>query len=110
MVSSINHHISILKLRVHPFYLKFLEAGVAPPSASSQPLENDGNTQPSSAQTRTTEEQHPWYVLKLQRTRWYDLFSVEDRVEAMKGVWGVLTWLMRGKEGDDVEMTDQSID
>lgn len=25
----------------------------------------------------------------------------EDRIEAMRGVWGVLAYLMRGEKGDD---------
>jgi hypothetical protein len=50
--------------------------------------------------------QHPWYALKVRRSRWYDLFDKEDRIEAMRGVWGVVGWLMRrekkgkGEKGD----------
>lgn len=29
------------------------------------------------------------------RSRWWDLFSIEERVEAMGAVWGMVGWLMR---------------
>ncbi|KAI9717382.1 MAG: hypothetical protein M1812_004734 [Candelaria pacifica] len=108
MVSSINHHISILRLRIHPLYLQYLETGIMPPSASLQPLGNSVDAQHAFTHQTNSKEEQPWYILKLQRSKWYDLFSADDRVEALKGVWGVFTWLMRGEEDEDVEMTDAS--
>jgi len=29
------------------------------------------------------------------RSRWFDMFLVGDRVEAMHVIWGVVGWLMR---------------
>ena len=55
------------------------------------------------------------------RSRWYDLFSAEDRVEAMRGIWAVLGLLMRrtphcdgdkqppGSKQDDGEQVQQSV-
>ena len=83
MVSSLNHHISILKLRVHPLYLQYLTEGILPESAPE-----DGD----------------WCSPKLQRTRWFDLFDVNDRNEAMRGLWGVLDYLMRAQQDSDVTM------
>lgn len=77
MISSLNHHISVLRLRVHPLYMKYLTNGVMPHDV---PLETD------------------WCSPKLQRTRWFDLFSVDDRTEAMRGIWGVMSYLMRKRE------------
>ena len=77
MVSSLNHHISLLRLRVHPVYLQYLTDGEL---SEDLPLDTD------------------WCSPKLQRTRWFDLFDVEDRVEAMRGIWGVLSYLMRATE------------
>jgi len=37
----------------------------------------------------------PWYAPKVQRTKWYDLFSPEDRTEAMRCIWGVMSYAMR---------------
>lgn len=76
MVSSLNHHISVLYLRVHPLYIQYLTEGTLPES----PPELD------------------WCSPKLQRTRWFDLFSVDDRTEAMRGIWGIMSYLMRQEE------------
>ena len=77
MISSINHHIAILHLRIHRRYLDIVTTG-----ESSAPASSD------------TAEQ-PWYVLKLRRTRWYDLLDARDRVEAFEGVWAVFHITMR---------------
>lgn len=77
MVSSLNHHISILHLLVSPTYLHYLATGSASPShpAPNTPLPPDR--------------------LELRRSRWYDLLDAGDRAEAMRGVWGVMACLMR---------------
>lgn len=85
MVSSLNHHISILKLRVHPLYLEYLTEGTLPQVTPSDP---------------------DWCSPKLQRTRWLDLFDVNDRNEAMRGLWGIMSYLMRAQEKPDVPMRD----
>lgn len=80
MVSSLNHHISILKMRIHPSYLQYLTEGTLPTQHPSDPL---------------------WASPKLQRTRWFDFFSVDDRAEAMRGLWGIMAYLMRMQETAD---------
>lgn len=77
MISSINHHISILHLRVHNRYVDVLSEG-----ESEIPRDTDSTGQ-------------PWHVLKLQRTKWYDLLDAKDRVEAFQGVWRVYHYLLR---------------
>jgi hypothetical protein len=77
MVSSLNHHISILRFRVHPLYLQYLTDGIVPETI---PSEVD------------------WHTPKLQRTRWFDLFNINDRSEAMRGIWGIMSYLMRKQE------------
>ncbi|KAF2739460.1 hypothetical protein EJ04DRAFT_326482 [Polyplosphaeria fusca] len=77
MVSSLNHHISVLKLRVHKFYIRFVTDGVLPENAPLDPY---------------------WLSPTLHRTRWYDLFNVEDRTEAMRGLWGIMAYLMRTQQ------------
>lgn len=83
MVSSLNHHISVLKLRVHPLYLQYLTEGTLP---SGPPIDVD------------------WCSPKLHRTRWFDLFDVNDRNEAMRGIWGIMNYLMRAQDTPDVVM------
>ena len=70
LISSVNHHVCIVRLLVHPEYLNYLSNGG---HALGQ----------------------PWFGLQMQRSRWFDLLVAEDRIEAMKGIWGVLAWLMR---------------
>ncbi|KAF2845431.1 hypothetical protein T440DRAFT_522669 [Plenodomus tracheiphilus IPT5] len=74
MISSLNHHISVIKLHIHPLYLQYITEGKLP---NNLPADTD------------------WCSPKLQRTRWFDLFSIEDRTEAMRGVWAVMSYLMR---------------
>ena len=76
MISSLNHHISILRLRVHPRCIEFLTTG-----------EGDLSTE--------------WYGLQLDRSRWFDLFKPDDRLQAMRGVWAVMGFLMRDVEKED---------
>ena len=81
MISSINHHVSILHLRVHRRYLDIFTHG----DSTFPPTEGE-----------------PWHVLKLQRTRWFDLFDAKDRIEALKGVWQLFHHQLRQtrREGD----------
>ncbi|KAJ5485370.1 hypothetical protein N7539_005358 [Penicillium diatomitis] len=76
MISAINHHISILHLRVHQRYLDILTNGTSNIPADSDP-------------------DQPWHVLKLQRTRWYDLLNGPDRVEALQSVWTLFHYQLR---------------
>ncbi|KAJ5102944.1 hypothetical protein N7532_003473 [Penicillium argentinense] len=77
MVSSINHHISILHLRIHKRYLQALTFG-----------ESDFPAEPA-------DTDHPWHVLKLQRSRWYDLLDANDRVDGLKCVWRLFHYQLR---------------
>ena len=83
MISSILHHISILHLRVHPSYLAYLTSD----TLANQPIP----------------AHEPWFLLQLHRSRWYDLLVAEDRLEAMRGVWGIVGWMMRdlGQEKEE---------
>ena len=76
MVSSLNHHVSVLKLSIHPLYVRYLTDGFLPEETPSDPH---------------------WCSPRLQRTRWFDLFDVDDRKEAMRGMWGIMSYLMRSQ-------------
>ncbi|RHZ67751.1 uncharacterized protein CDV56_109581 [Aspergillus thermomutatus] len=77
MISSINHHVAILHLRIHRRYLDVLTTG-----ESDFPPESDTPDQ-------------PWQVLKLRRTKWYDLFDAQERLEVFQGVWTMFHYLLR---------------
>ncbi|KAK7532993.1 uncharacterized protein J3D65DRAFT_633990 [Phyllosticta citribraziliensis] len=89
--SSLNHHVALLHLHVHPAYLDFLQTGELPSPPPADPS---------------------WSRPVLRRSRWYDFFSVDDRVELFCGLWGLFGWLVRTQppqqqDGDgDVEMKD----
>ncbi|OQO11690.1 hypothetical protein B0A48_03417 [Cryoendolithus antarcticus] len=74
MVSSLNHHISILKLTIHDAYLDYL-AGVGFPSVPL--MESD------------------WSTPRLQRSKWFNLFDADDRVEAFSALWAIMSYLTR---------------
>ncbi|KAI9643430.1 hypothetical protein NHQ30_008049 [Ciborinia camelliae] len=73
LISCLNHHISFLRGRVGKGILEVL----------------DGEADGKEGFERTV----------IWRTKWYDLFQVEDRVEAMGIVWGMVAWIMRVEEG-----------
>lgn len=88
MISSLNHHISILKLTVHEAYLDFLASGCLP-----DPLP----------------QQKDWCKPKLARSEWLDLFDVKERVLAFRGIWGVMEYLSRPQEvAREVEMEQKA--
>lgn len=76
-VSSVNTHLSLLHLRVHPAYISWLETGALP---SPLPADED------------------WCRPIVRRSRWYDLFNAEDRVEATRGLWTLFGWQARPQE------------
>ncbi|KAL8813348.1 MAG: hypothetical protein Q9223_007059 [Gallowayella weberi] len=79
LISSLNHHISIVNIRIDDRYLDFITHG------SKQP-DFDPSTQ-------------EWWVLDVKRSKWFDLFDPEDRVQAMRGIWGVMSWMTRDVGG-----------
>ncbi|KAK4498117.1 hypothetical protein PRZ48_010773 [Zasmidium cellare] len=88
MVSALNHHISILKLTVHSAYIDYLLTEQLP-----DPLPSDRS----------------WCAPRLQRTQWYDLMDIEQRVQAFRALWGIMAFLTRDVntartdlEGDEV--------
>ena len=80
LVSSMNHHISILRMRVSDRYLDWLQNG-GDSVVSLESIPTHGHAG----------------VLQLWRTKWYDLFDPEERVEAQEGLFQVIAWLMRGE-------------
>lgn len=75
LISVVNHHVSIVRGRVGMDILRALNGE-----------ENIGGKE--GIMERTT----------IWRTRWYDFFLAEDRVEAMRIIWGALAWIMRAEK------------
>lgn len=77
LVSCLNHHVSVSRCRVTSGLLDVLEG------RAEQLQEETG--------------------MRLWRSRWWDLFLAEERIEAMTAIWGMMAWLMRGEEGKSEE-------
>lgn len=76
MVSCVNHHAALLRMRVHPDYLAWLESGIR---VSDDEVE-------AGLQRN---------VLYVQRSQWYDLFDVDARRELVVTLWNVMCWMNR---------------
>ncbi|KAK4159621.1 hypothetical protein QBC43DRAFT_123711 [Cladorrhinum sp. PSN259] len=92
VVSGLFHHLSVLRVRVPDRLLAVLEGTAAGDVKGG----NGGGVS--------------WGKLEVRRSRWFDFFKVQDRLEAMQLVWGVMGWMMReekedgGEGGEDVKM------
>ncbi|KAF7542827.1 hypothetical protein G7Z17_g11243 [Cylindrodendrum hubeiense] len=85
VVSSLFHHVSILRVRVPNRLLEVMD-GVAEPDLTKR----------------------SWGKVEAWRSPWYDLFLADQRLEAMKLVWAMMAYQMRkNTEADgDVNMTN----
>ena len=75
MISSVNHHVSIVHLRIPLKYLNYV---------AQRPTYYGIDSGFSD-----------WYRLEIQRSKWYDLFNAHHRLEAMRAIWGITGYLMR---------------
>lgn len=79
LISALNHHVSIVRARVPESLLEILDGG---------------------------DEGKGWERLAMWRSKWFDLFLISERVEAMELIWGMMAWLMRSQP----PVTDQETD
>jgi hypothetical protein len=79
VISSLFHHVSILRVRVPMRLLEVL----------------DGSPEPDPTK-------RSWAKVQAWRSPWYDFFDVEQRIAAMQLVWAVVAYQMR-KDEDSVE-------
>lgn len=81
VISALFHHISIVRVRVPDRLLAVLDG------------EPDDGLQ-------------SWGKLEVRRSKWFDLFKVEDRLAAMQLLWSMMAYLMRAESGDGGEGDD----
>lgn len=86
IVEGVFHHVTIIKARVHRFFVNFLETGQLP--------------DPATVVTSGEPHSDPWWVLRVQRTKWFDLLKADDRVELLRTVWSVSAYLVRDKSSE----------
>ncbi|KAK1638948.1 hypothetical protein BDP81DRAFT_514638 [Colletotrichum phormii] len=95
VISSLFHHISVLRVRVPERLLEVLEGGAE--QAQTQALAGD-------------DVHRSWGQVEARRSPWYDFFVLEERLEAMKLVWSLMGWLMRKPEEEvTVEKTEEDV-
>ncbi|KAF6834806.1 hypothetical protein CPLU01_04701 [Colletotrichum plurivorum] len=86
VISSLFHHISVMRVRVPDRLLEVL-AGA-----------DEGDARRS------------WAQVEARRTPWFDFFVLQDRLNAMRLIWSLMSWLMRKQEEktseEDVKMVD----
>ncbi|KAI8950228.1 hypothetical protein F4801DRAFT_579693 [Xylaria longipes] len=83
VVSSLFHHLSVLRVRVPDRLLQVLGGA-----------EEEGPGR------------YSWDKLEIWRSTWFDLFVPEQRLEAMRLLWGMMAWSMRKTDGADEAMKD----
>lgn len=74
MVSSLFHHIALVRMDVDPAYLDLITFGEKP---------------------RLSIPNESWYKPAVYRTKWYDLLDRDDRLEVFRGLWALASYLMR---------------
>lgn len=87
VVSSLFHHLCVLRVRVPDRLLEVLD-GAAEDGFEGGEKGGEGG------------EGRSWGKLEVWRSSWFDLFIVEQRLEAMRLLWGVMAWSMRKVDGD----------
>jgi hypothetical protein len=80
LLSCLNHHVSVVRVRV--------------PMSLLDELEGD--------RVLAAREEREKCVLW--RSRWFDMFLAADRVEAMTCIWGMMAYLMRKADGGEGEV------
>ncbi|WYZ34338.1 hypothetical protein EsH8_I_000614 [Colletotrichum jinshuiense] len=87
VISSLFHHVSILRVRVPERLLEVLEGAG----------DDDG--------------QRSWGLVEVRRSPWYDFFVLEERLDATKLVWTLMAWLMRkpAEPAEPAEKTEEDI-
>ena len=72
-VTSVNHHVAIMKMRISKRYLHWLETGEA--DQREEGGEDD--------------------ILRIWRSEWFDMFDKEARRAWMVGMWRIMCWVCR---------------
>ncbi|KAI1130141.1 hypothetical protein F5Y10DRAFT_236291 [Nemania abortiva] len=96
VVSSLFHHLCVLRVRVPDRLLEVLDGAEEEEEELGQNEGGEGEEGKG----------YSWGKLEIWRSTWFDLFVVEQRLEAMRLLWGVMAWSMRTstKDGDDEAM------
>jgi len=98
LVSSVNHHVCLVKLSVHEKYLEWLDTG-----KTVQEDEHGGRSDDSwSKNVKGKPPPKKHNLLYVSRSPWFDLFDVHQRQEFLLGLWRLMCWVAR----DDVPQVE----
>lgn len=86
VVSAVLHHVSIVRVRV--------------PDRLLAVLAGDSDAGSDSGDARS------WGKLEMWRSPWFDLFQVDERVQAMQLIWCMMAWTMREQPPKEVKQED----
>ena len=99
IVSSLFHHISLLRVKVPDRLLDVLEGA-----------DDDGGDEGTGSAKNGPGS---WGKVEVWRSQWYDFFQTDDRLEATQLLWSMMAYLMRkedasteGSSSQDVKMTN----
>ncbi|KAI0431284.1 hypothetical protein F5Y09DRAFT_305281 [Xylaria sp. FL1042] len=95
VISSLFHHLCVLRVRVPDRLLLVLDGAV-------EDVAEKGEEQEQGAEGERDE--YSWGKLEIWRSKWFDLFVVEQRLEAMRLLWGMMAWSMRQTDGGKDEV------
>lgn len=84
VISSLFHHVSLLRVRVPDKLLAVLAGQIPDPGLAARGK------------------------VGVWRTRWFDLFVAGDRVEGMRALWGVMAYAMRKMEDEEEDKEDDN--
>lgn len=77
MVTSVNHHVALIRMRVSSEYLEWIESG--------QEVADEGAVDPNMKKN----------VLHIERSTWHDMFDVAARSKFLIALWRLMCWLNR---------------
>ncbi|KAJ2904637.1 hypothetical protein MKZ38_007473 [Zalerion maritima] len=78
VVSSLYHHVCFIRVTIPTNLLEVLDGA----------LQGEG-------------EEKAWGGVEMIKSKWFDLFVADQRIEAMKHIWSIMSWVMRPIENKD---------
>ncbi|RMZ86236.1 hypothetical protein DV737_g44, partial [Chaetothyriales sp. CBS 132003] len=87
-IGFVGHHLILNKMSVSKRYLHWLDKGTLP-LAKGKGKEDDEEAALSEGDVEDED------VIHVQRSKWYDLFEIDQRKDFLIGIWRIMCWLNR---------------
>ena len=103
LISMLFHHIAIIRLDVSSSYLEYITwTG----TVEGDKLHKTGT---QTAAQSLHQDEPGWNKPHVWRSPWFDLLTPEGRLEAFRGIWGVVAWAMRVEAEPSVGKTSGTV-